>query len=89
MDPLSALGLAASVVQFIDFGAKIISHAKEIEKNGSSATVQHISSITLDFIEINSTLKGQLLSVKTANLPLTKESQVSIQVFPSTYPSDY
>jgi hypothetical protein len=30
MDPLSALGLAAAVVQFVDFGSKILSGAYKI-----------------------------------------------------------
>lgn len=34
MDPVSALGVAAAVVQFIDFGTRIALKGKEIYKSG-------------------------------------------------------
>lgn len=78
MDPLSALGIAAAVAQFIDFGTKIITHAKEINENGSSVTAKHVSSLNNDLIEINSTLRQQILLATTQSLPLTREAQVSL-----------
>jgi hypothetical protein len=38
MDPLSALGVAAAVVEFVDFGAEIISTAREICESSVGAT---------------------------------------------------
>ena len=78
MDPLSALGIAAAVAQFIDFGTKIIIHTKEINESGSSVTVKHVSTLNNDLIKINSTLKQQILPVTTRSLPLTREAQVSL-----------
>ncbi|KUJ13415.1 uncharacterized protein LY89DRAFT_651612 [Mollisia scopiformis] len=80
MDPLSALSIAASVAQFLDFGTKIICHTKEIADNGSSVTVKHISGLNNDLIEINSSLKRQLLAVTTQNLPLTREAQALLDL---------
>ncbi len=38
MDPLSTLSLVSSIVQFVDFSAKIISGAKEIYESASGLT---------------------------------------------------
>jgi hypothetical protein len=35
MDPLSGLGIAAAVVQFVQFGGSIVSKSREIYKQGS------------------------------------------------------
>ncbi len=76
MEPLSALGLAAATAQFIDFGSKIIGHTKEIGKAGSSVSVEHLSTITSDLIEINSDLKHQLRSRISESVGFAKEEQV-------------
>ena len=36
MDPLTALGLAANVIQFVDFASKLFSPEKEIHEVGTS-----------------------------------------------------
>jgi hypothetical protein len=41
MDPFSALSLAASVVQFLEFGAKLISESSEIYKSTRGLSVEH------------------------------------------------
>ena len=41
LDPLSALSVAASIVQFIDFGMKLISKSRELAKSSSGALVEH------------------------------------------------
>lgn len=38
MDPLTAIGLAANILAFIDFGAKVISTAKDIQHSGTGVT---------------------------------------------------
>jgi hypothetical protein len=38
MDPLTAFGLAANIIQFIDFGFKLLSDAREIYESVSGAT---------------------------------------------------
>jgi hypothetical protein len=38
MDPVSALGLAANILAFIDFGVKIVSTAKHIHDSGTGVT---------------------------------------------------
>jgi hypothetical protein len=45
LDPWTALSLAATITQFVDFGAKLVSSAKIIREKGSS----------LDFISLKQT----------------------------------
>jgi hypothetical protein len=41
MDPLSALSLATSIVQFVDFATKIVHGARQIYQTGESATAEN------------------------------------------------
>jgi hypothetical protein len=38
MDPITAIGLVTSIIQFVDVGSKIISMAKEIQESSSGLT---------------------------------------------------
>lgn len=60
MDPLSALSLAACVVQFLDFGSKLVRETKEIAEGGSTVSVEHLSRVTVDLIRFNSALDQQV-----------------------------
>jgi hypothetical protein len=42
MDPLSALGLAGNIVQFIDFGSKLVCKGRQIYKSSDGALEQHV-----------------------------------------------
>ena len=48
MDPLTALGLAANIVQFVDFTSKLLSEAHERYKSGSTADHNDINLLTSD-----------------------------------------
>ena len=78
MEPLTALGLAASVAQFIDFGPKLVGKTREIAKAGSSVSVDHLSTLISNLLDINKSLKSQTNLATAGNAPLTKEEQVSI-----------
>ena len=78
MEPLTALGLAASVAQFIDFGSKLVGKTREIARAGSSVSVADLSTLTSDIIDINKSLDNGISLVKAQNLILTKEEQVSV-----------
>jgi hypothetical protein len=41
MDPLSALSLAGNIVQFVDFGLKLLSGAVELYKSPSGTLAAH------------------------------------------------
>lgn len=57
LDPLTSLGLAASIAQLLDFGFKFVSETKEISEYGSSIDVAHLKSLTTDLVDIQSSLK--------------------------------
>ncbi|KAI0970239.1 hypothetical protein F4678DRAFT_480490 [Xylaria arbuscula] len=42
MDPLTALGIAANVLQFVDFASKLIGKSKEVYKSASGASEDNI-----------------------------------------------
>lgn len=54
MDPFSALGLASNVVQFVDFGTKLISASIELykSKDGASSVNGELETITKDLTGI-------------------------------------
>lgn len=56
LDPLTALSLASSIVQFVDFGSKLLSRSIEISKSASgeleeSRSIKDICLVLKDFCE--------------------------------------
>ncbi|OAL37221.1 hypothetical protein AYO20_03397 [Fonsecaea nubica] len=62
LDPLSAIGLAANIVQFIDFSRRLISDAKEIyhSTNGTSAENVELQDVAESLSRLSSTLISPL-----------------------------
>lgn len=62
MDPVTCLGIASAVVQFVDFGTKLVSEGKELynSANGASKENAELEKITLDL-----SLMSQKLSLPT------------------------
>ena len=54
MDPLSALSVAGNIIQFIDFGCRLLSKARELYKSpvGSLAVHDEIILVTTDLKEL-------------------------------------
>jgi hypothetical protein len=54
MDPLSAIGLVGNICQFVDFGSKLISEARQAYKSAAGASRENIEleSITKDLSEL-------------------------------------
>lgn len=77
MDPLTALGLAANIAQFIDFGSKLVSATEEIASAGQSISVAHLSTIAADLVDFNNILKHHLAFEATEVIQLINEQQVS------------
>ena len=59
LDPWTALSLAASITQFVDFGAKLISSAKTIREHGSSLDLISIKKTTEDLQDILEIIQNQ------------------------------
>lgn len=55
MEPLSAISLAGTVVQFLDFGIKLVAKANEIYNSAEGAEVRNIEldAITQNFVSLN------------------------------------
>ena len=65
MDPLSAVGLAAAVVQFTDFGARLLNDSIKIYRSADGQTSQHVQLATisqdLQELAVNIELKSKTL----------------------------
>lgn len=71
LDPLTALGIAANVVQFIDFTLRIIAKSNDIHQSASGSLVEHddLSKVTLDLSALSKKLQDALtMTATTANL---------------------
>ena len=58
MDPLTALGLAANIIQLVDYSTKVINGAREIYGSASGITEEHrsLQSIVIQMKELSSKL---------------------------------
>lgn len=62
MDPLSALGLAAAVVQFVDFGFRLVNDARQRYKSVSSGRILelvHLSTIAADLGQLSTNIRDE------------------------------
>lgn len=80
LDPLSALGVAASVVQFIEFGAKLISKNRELSRSSTGALVEHGEMIAASnrLKELDDGLLKSLAVLAAKNKKLT-ESEAALR----------
>ncbi|KAK3672116.1 hypothetical protein LTR78_008087 [Recurvomyces mirabilis] len=53
LDPVSALGLAASVVQLVQFGSGLVIKARSIVKSGKDSDLDVVSTLTREFEKIH------------------------------------
>lgn len=65
IDPLTAIGLAGNIVQFIDFGTKIVSKARDIHTSAVGATrdVSDLNHVTEELRRTGQVLRNGLASV--------------------------
>lgn len=73
MDPLTALSLASSVVQFVDFGTKVALGIREIynSKSGQTARIKE----TIEAVERMKSLNDELSPV---NMPTTSPAEKTL-----------
>jgi hypothetical protein len=62
IDPLTAIGLAGNIVQFIDYASKLISSSYEIYRSSSRSPRNHVhlESISTRLLELNGALEPTL-----------------------------
>ena len=58
LDPLTAIGLIGNIVQFVDFGLKIVSKAREVRNSTTGALAENVDTerIATDLIQLTSAL---------------------------------
>ncbi len=78
MDPLSALSLASTIVQFIHFGIKLLSSSVELHKfsRGVLKVHEELELVTRDLQSVIVKLRGTSSIVpEAATQPLTEDDQ--------------
>jgi hypothetical protein len=81
MDPVSALGVASAVVQFVDFGTKLISKTRSLRKSSTGALVEHreLTLASTRLSDLSSDLDHELSRFASAR-ELTQEEAALQQV---------
>lgn len=81
MDPLSALSIAASVVQFVQFSSNLLRGAVEIYQSstGLSRQNQHLSDVYTELSKLSSNLQiGVFPNASTSGVPFVQNSSSAI-----------
>jgi hypothetical protein len=78
MEALAAVGLASSIAQFLDFGAKVFNATKEVAANGSGTSVIHLSKLSADLEKVGAGLFDQYRPFEKKSL--TNEERGLIEV---------
>jgi hypothetical protein len=80
MDPISALGLAGNIVQFLDFGCKLFSKAKDIHRNGSIVEHTDMLAVTDDLRRYTRKLHKGLRPTGTLQLALSEDDTAFLDI---------
>lgn len=69
LDPFTTIGLAANIVQFVDYGSKLISSTNEIHKSstGSSANHVYLEGVATRLLELGRVLEQPNLTPTTGD----------------------
>jgi hypothetical protein len=73
MDPLSAIGLAGTIVQFVDFGTKIVVEGRELYKSGSLKLNAQVEAVTKELLDFVAKFKHSSLLQDEARPPTENE----------------
>jgi hypothetical protein len=74
MDPLSAFSLAGTLVQFIDFGAKVVSQTRQLYENGQLSIHAQAKYATDDLLDFSTKLQ-QYHHLDLHNARLTEDDK--------------
>lgn len=83
LEGLAALGLAASILQVIDFSTKLLSSAREIQMNGSTIRNSDLELIATDLKHTNEELKQYLHARIDPSTQGTQDEQVRLKFLPA------
>jgi hypothetical protein len=76
LDPLTALSVAGTIVQFVDFSASLISKGQAIHRKGSTVQNNELETVTKDLLDITRTLQVSLPQDTSLAHSLSKDEQV-------------
>ena len=78
LDPLTAIGLASAIVQFVDFGSKLIKGGSEIYKSvdGALAENSELEDITTKIHQLNGNILSPV-SMNSGQLPTLDEEALT------------
>jgi hypothetical protein len=69
MDPLSALGIAAAVAQFVQFGGSLVSKSRQIYTNGAVRDQIECEGATTRLAELTGNIKSSLKDLESLGNP--------------------
>lgn len=74
MDPLSALGIAAAVVQFVQFTADLFNRTRKIYQSGASEKTDRLEYIYETLSELSAKLSSPATGIRFVNTGLPKDA---------------
>lgn len=78
MEPIAALSFAASVLQIVQFTAKLISTSQQIYEAGVDTNIAQATLVVQDFRELNGTIRAWAQRDSSSRQSLTKDNEVHI-----------
>jgi hypothetical protein len=73
LDPLTALGLAGNVIQFIDFGSKLLKKSRDIQRDGASTVLTDFTLLAADVERLSQILETLTIHQNEAERPAELE----------------
>jgi hypothetical protein len=80
MDPLTALGVASSVIAFVDFAWTLIKDAREISTSGTSESVASIRSLFQNASIVNDKLASLPPAPPELQLMITESKKITTEI---------
>ena len=69
LDPLTAIGLASSIVQFVDFSGKVLSKARELSQSRRGSTTDAYAAVPRDLLQLSEKLRDGLRTARQDESP--------------------
>lgn len=76
-DPVTSLGIAANVVQFVDFGVNLLTKGREIRQRGSTRANDELEALTQDLAGLSQYLQTATFFQARGSAKLNDNEQVS------------
>lgn len=76
LDPITALGVAGNIIQFVDFSTNVLTKGLEIRQIGSTRTNDKLEALTEDLAGLSQNLQTSTLSDANGSTKLSDNEQV-------------